>query len=134
MKLKQKMFMKIFMKTKVYLILVIIQKIQSFFYLVNKIVIGKMKDEFKKKIIRDFVGLKSKLCSLVIEDNEKIKKAKGVNKSIIKNKRHREYIDVLFNKKMTRHKIKEFKVNYMKLKLGMFIKFLCLVLMIKDMY
>ena len=126
--------MKIFMKTKVYLILVIIQKIQSFFYLVNKIVIGKMKDEFKKKIIRDFVGLKSKLCSLVIEDNEKIKKAKGVNKSIIKNKRHREYIDVLFNKKMTRHKIKEFKVNYVKLKLVMFIKFLCLVLMIKDMY
>ena len=93
-----------------------------------------MKDEFKEKIIRDFVGLKSKLCSLVTEDNEKIKKAKGVNKSIIKNKRHREYINVLFNKKMTRHKIKEFKVNYMKLKLVMFIKFLCLVLMIKDMY
>ena len=31
-----------------------------------------MKDEFKEKIIRDFVGLKSKLCSLLTEDNEKI--------------------------------------------------------------
>ena len=30
----------------------------KFFYLVNKKVIGKMKDEFKRKIISDFVGLK----------------------------------------------------------------------------
>ena len=33
---------------------------------VNKKVIGKMKDEFKRKIISEFVGLKSKMCSLII--------------------------------------------------------------------
>ena len=35
----------------------------KFFGLVNKNVIGKMKDEFKEKIISEFVGLKSKMYS-----------------------------------------------------------------------
>ena len=37
----------------------------KFFNLVNKKVIGKMKDEFQEKITSDFVGLKSKMYSLV---------------------------------------------------------------------
>ena len=32
---------------------------------------------------------------------KKIKKAKGVNKNAVKNIRHNEYIEVLFNKKDT---------------------------------
>ena len=32
-----------------------------------------MKDEFKGKIISEFVGLKSKIYSLVTEDNKEIK-------------------------------------------------------------
>ena len=39
------------------------------------------------------------MYSLVTLDNEEIKKAKGVNKNVVKNIRHREYVDVLFNKK-----------------------------------
>ena len=39
---------------------------------VNKKVVGKMKDEARGKIIIGFVGLKSKMYSLVMEDNEKI--------------------------------------------------------------
>ena len=58
-----------------------------------------MKDEFKGKIISEFIGLKSKMYSLVTVDNEKSKKAKGVNKNIVKNIRHKEFFDVLFNKK-----------------------------------
>ena len=53
-----------------------------------------MKDEFKRKVINEFVGLKSKMFSLVTVDNEEIKKAKGVNKNVLKNIRYREYIDV----------------------------------------
>ena len=39
-----------------------------------------MKDEFKGKIISDFVGLKSKMYSLISTDNKEVIKAKGVNK------------------------------------------------------
>ena len=47
-------------------------------------VIGEVKDEVKGKIISEFVGLKSKTYSLVTVDNEKIKKAKGANKMLLK--------------------------------------------------
>ena len=40
------------------------------FYPVNKKVIGKMKNKFKGKIISEFVGLKSKMYSLIDVDNE----------------------------------------------------------------
>ena len=62
----------------------------KFFDPVNKKVIGEMKDEFKGKIIREFVGLKSKMYSLVTVDNEENKKVKRVNKNVVKNIRLRE--------------------------------------------
>ena len=65
-----------------------------------------MKDEVKGKIISEFVGLKSKTYSLVTVDNEKIKKAKGANKNVVKNIRQKEYFDVLFHKYIFRHKTK----------------------------
>ena len=52
---------------------------------VNKKVIGKMKDEFKGKIISEFAALKSKMYSLISVDNEEVTKSKGVNKE----KRHK---------------------------------------------
>ena len=96
----------------------------KFFDLVNKKVIGKMKDEFRGKMINEFVGLKSKMCSLVSVDHEEVTKAKGVNKKI----KYKEFVDVLFNKKEIRQ-----EVNSIKLELMIFVRFHCLVLMIKDM-
>ena len=43
------------------------------FETVNKKVISKMKDEFKTKLISEFVGLKLKVHSLIDVDNEKEK-------------------------------------------------------------
>ena len=37
---------------------------------------------------------------------KKTKKAKGVNKNIVKNTRHKEFGDVLINKKIMRHEVK----------------------------
>ena len=75
----------------------------KFFNPVNKNFIGRTKDKVKGKIIRKFVGLKSKMCSLIDIDSEEIKKAKGVNKNVVKNIRHKECIDVLSNKNLIRH-------------------------------
>ena len=73
---------------------------------VNKKVIGKMKDEVKGKIISEFVGLKSKMYSLIDVDGEGNKKAKGADKNVVKNIRHEEYLDVSFNEKLIRHKMR----------------------------
>ena len=55
----------------------------------------------KGKIISEFVGLKSKMYSLISIDNKEVTKANGVNKIV----RHREFVDVLFNKKVIRYNI-----------------------------
>ena len=56
----------------------------KFFDLVNEKVTGKIKDEFKGKMISKFVRLKSKIYSLIAVDGEEVKKAKGVNKNVVK--------------------------------------------------
>ena len=70
----------------------------KFFDPVIEKVIGKMKDKFKGKINSEFVGLTSKMYSLTNVDGEENKKAKWVNKNVVKNVRHIEFVDVLFNK------------------------------------
>lgn len=49
----------------------------------NKAELGKFKDECAPKILCEFIGLRSKMYALKIE-NEESKKAKGVKKSVIK--------------------------------------------------
>ena len=61
-----------------------------------------MKDEFNGVKIDEFVGLKSKMYSLIAENDKEVNKAKVVNLKL----RHKEYVDVLFNKKVIRHKMK----------------------------
>ena len=71
-----------------------------------KKMIGRMKDEVRGKIISEFVGLKSKMYSLVTVDSREITKAKGVNKNIAESIRHKKYADVLFGRGLVRHKMK----------------------------
>ena len=60
-----------------------------------------MKDEFNGNKIDEFVGLKSKMYSL-ISNNMEMNKAKGIYLKL----KHKEYVNVLFNKKILRHKMK----------------------------
>ena len=55
----------------------------------------------------EFVGLKSKMYSRVAENDKEANKAKGVNLKL----RHNEYVDVLFNQKVGRHKMKRIQSN-----------------------
>ena len=48
----------------------------------NKFVTGKMKDKTAGIAIKEFVGLKPKIYSFLIDDNSEHKKAKGVNKNV----------------------------------------------------
>ena len=56
----------------------------------NFLVIGKIKDEFKGKIISEFVGLKSKMYLSTDVYNEEDKRATEVDKNNVKNKRHKK--------------------------------------------
>ena len=60
----------------------------------------------ERQFIGEFIGLKSKMYSLIAVDGEENKKTKGVNKSIVRDIRHKEFVDVLFGRKLMRHRMK----------------------------
>ena len=71
----------------------------------NKKILGKMKDETKGIPIEEFVGLKSKMYSLIYKEKGQIiekKTAKGIKKSVIKqHTRHEHYKQCLLERKFT---------------------------------
>ena len=95
----------------------------------KKKLIGKMKDEMSGKVISEFVGLKSKMYSLVTVDDEEKVRAKGINKKL----RHDEFYDILFDKKVIRHNMKRIQGKKYRLCTYDICKCLCRVLMIRDM-
>ena len=77
-------------------------KDSKFFGPANKKVTGKMKYVSEGKIIDEFVGLKAKMYSMKNIDGKESNVAKGVNVATEFN----EFNDILFNKKVVRHKMK----------------------------
>ena len=69
----------------------------------SKLVVGKMKDQIAGVAIEEFVGLKPKIYSYLVDDNSGHKKESGVNRNIVETTSHNEYKDVLLNKKCLRH-------------------------------
>ena len=57
-----------------------------------------MKDETKGKTNNELVGLKPKMNSMKNFDGKENKRGKGINPNVVKNMKHKEYIDVLLNK------------------------------------
>ena len=70
-----------------------------------------MKDEFGGVIVDEFVGLKSKMYSIKKIDGKECNTAKGVNIATDFN----EFKDVLFNKKIIRHKMKRIQAKKHKI-------------------
>ena len=62
-----------------------------------------MKNETAGVPIEEFVGLKPKIYSYLVDDDSKHKKAKGVNKNVVVIISHNKYKVVLLNQKCLRH-------------------------------
>ena len=87
-----------------------------------------MEDEYGGKSILKFVGLKSKMYSILDESNNKKSTNKGHNAFI----EFQEFHDTLFKKKILRHPMRRIKPkNLAPMKL---IKYLYHVLMINDIF
>ena len=71
----------------------------KFFNASNKKVIGKMKDEMGRKVIFEFVGLKSKMYSIFTVDDEEKTRVKVVNIKL----QHVEYKKAMFDGLIMRH-------------------------------
>ena len=70
----------------------------------NKKVIGKMKDECSGAPISEAVCLRSKMYSILLENDKNIKKAKGTTKAVTKKQiTHQNYKDALFKKTAFKH-------------------------------
>ena len=65
-------------------------------------VVGKMKVERKGIPIKHFVGLKSKMHSMLFDDGKEPNTAKGINTET----KFNEFNGTLFDKNVIRHKIK----------------------------
>ena len=68
----------------------------------NKLAIGKMKYETGDVATEEFVGLKPKIYSILVNNNEH-KNANGVNKNVVATIGFNEYKDVSLNNKYIRH-------------------------------
>ena len=64
----------------------------------NKKIVGIMKDEANGWIILEFVGLRSKMYAILIDNRKTIKKVKGIKSNIVKNTiEFEDYKNCLFN-------------------------------------
>jgi len=71
-------------------------KLEQFKDSENKKIVGKFKDETRGIPIREFIGLRSKMYSIKLEDDSEKKTAKGIVSSVIKNHlKHAQYKHIL---------------------------------------
>ena len=95
------------------------------------LVVGKMKDETAGVATEEFVRLKRKMYSYLVDDNSEDKKAKSVNINVVVTIGQNEYKDVLLNKKCLRDLM--IRIQNKDHRTGTYESaiFLCLALMIK---
>ena len=71
----------------------------------NKKVLGKMKDKYGGNVIKEFIGLRSKMYSILDTKINEKSTHKGHNSYI----KYGEFCDTIFNKKVLRHKMRGIK-------------------------
>ena len=77
---------------------------------VNKKGIGKFKDETAGDPVMEFVGLRSKMYSMMTKEGKDKKAGKGIKKSVLKKEiNHQDYKDCLFEKREYHHAMMGFR-------------------------
>jgi len=66
----------------------------------NQKVVGKFKNECAAEILTHFIGLRSKMYSLLIENQPPVMKAKGVKASAVRTITFQDYYNCLFNEEI----------------------------------
>ena len=94
--------MKTLMKHREYFDLRNCSKNSKYFCNDNKKVLGKMKDEYGGNLITEFIGLRSKIYSMLDTKNNEKSTHKGHNSCI----KYGEFYDTIFNKDVLRHKMR----------------------------
>ena len=75
----------------------------------NKKIPGKLKDEVGGMPIQEVVCLRSKMYSILLDDDTNTKKAKGTKNCVVKKViTHQNYKDALFEKKSFKHEMQRF--------------------------
>ena len=83
------------------------KKKSPFYFDENKKVIGKFKDEAAGIPVTEFVGLRSKMYSYILDNKQTKRTAKGIKKNVIqKNLSHDNYKKVLLNNEQIHHSMK----------------------------
>ena len=78
----------------------------------NKLIIGRMNDETAGVAIEKFVRLKPKIHSFLVDGNREHKKAKDVNRNVVKTIIQNEYKDVMLNNKCMRHSMNSCSIPF----------------------
>ena len=76
----------------------------------NKLVVGKIKNETGDVAIEGFLGFK--MYSVLVDDSNEQKKAKGLKRNFVARISHNEYKDVLLNKKCLRHSMNRIQIKW----------------------
>ena len=79
-----------------------------------------MKDETEGVETEEFVELKSKIYSFLINDNSEHKKSKGVNRNAVATINHNKYKDVLLNNICLRHSMNRIKDHSKDHRIGIY--------------
>ena len=75
-----------------------------------------MKDEMGGVPIAEFVGLRAKLYSVLLRNSKEMKKAKGVNKVVVKHEiKHSKYLDSLQNETIYTYQMKAIRSSKHKI-------------------
>ena len=69
------------------------------YYDLNKVVVGEMKNKTACVTYKEFIGLKPKMYSFLVDGSNEHKKVNVVNKNVVATIIHNEYKNVMLNNK-----------------------------------